>query len=394
MSELTEKLDCLGQREVLGSLEPDFARDNQSEESYIEAKREQVLRFVDEYTTSSGAAGWVIGISGGIDSFLVGALLAENAASTGRKLLALLLPNGEQSDIADAQACADTLCRICRATIVETVNIENGYKGALKDLAQDSRFDAANRYQTGNLQPRLRMMYQYALGNGLLVAGTDHATEAVTGFYTKYGDGGVDFNPVGDMVKDDIRAMAKVLGAPQSVLDKAPAAGLGISATDEEELGITYDNLCRYLKGWRVSPDVERAIEAKFAASAHKRQMPPTPAWLYRMETPATHIHCGDAMANETVEYINEHPCQHVLYVGVREPGEYVARVHKTVNSPLKRYNMFEMGEGTAMNADWGSLVENVEPLVWLTGDQEMCAKVAGLLGPLSGVREVSGCIG
>lgn len=394
MSKLTDRPGPLAQRRILGSLGPDFARDHQDEDAYLDAKREQVLRFVDEYTSSAGAGGWVIGISGGVDSFLVGALLALDAASSGRRLLALLLPNGEQSDIADAEACADVLRQICPATRVETINIRHGYEGALEDLSHSASFDPKDRYQTGNLQPRIRMMYQYAAGSGLLVAGTDHATEAVTGFYTKYGDGGVDFNPIGDMVKDDISALSEELGAPRSVLEKAPAAGLGISGTDEEELGLTYADLCRFLKGWRVDSAVEEAICSKFDKSAHKRRVPPGPSWLSELTFRTTHIHCGDAMANETVEYINAHPEEEVLYVGTTEPEEFSDRVEKTVNSPLARYNVFSTPDEGATSPHFGDLRDNVEPVVRLTGAQEACARVAAMLPALVRVDEVPGCIG
>lgn len=374
-------------RDILNALSPDFARDGESQAEYIERKHKQVLRFVSEYTKSAHAGGWVIGISGGIDSFLVGALLAECAKDEERELIAVLMPNGEQPDIGDAEACADVIRSIWPGTHVCTVNIKAAYEGMLGALESSGQF-SDDPYSMGNLQPRLRMTGQYALARGLLVAGTDHASEAVTGFYTKYGDGGVDFNPIGQMIKDDIYDLSALLGAPKSVMDKAPAAGIGISADDESELKLSYRDICRYLKGYRVSEAAEERLTHLYDVSAHKRAVPPTTAWLYRTNRVVTHIHCGNGAVRKSIKHINEHPDEEVLYVncGVRE---FADGVEKTVNTPLGRYNFFE-GQEPA-NEQYGLLADNVHTNVVLSGDKKEAQAIAETLENVS-VKFLTSC--
>lgn len=369
----------LKQRDILNELAPDFARNGQSQEEYIAWKEEQIIRFIREYTESARADGWVIGISGGIDSFLAGALLAKAACGDRKKLLCVLLPNGEQKDLRDAQECAERISELYPDADVTTVNIGHGFAGALEDL-DACPFFKRTPYSVGNLQPRLRMLYQYALAAGLLVCGTDHASEAITGFYTKYGDGGVDFNPLGQMVKDDIYAMSASLGAPRCVMDKAPAAGIGISEDDESELGISYEHICAFLKGNRIPDRVEEKLIRHFDTSAHKRAVPPTTAWLDqpRPVPRRTHVRCG-AGSERALAYINENPDVQVLYVGVSDPEPYRRHVRKTVNTPLEQYNMFRL-DGSALGDGWGSLRQNLQETVLMSGPAEVRAQVEAVL--------------
>ena len=348
------------QRLILNDLSPDFKRDTQTSEEYIAHKKAQIIDFVERYLKRSGAKGIVLGISGGVDSFLVGALCAIACANLGRKMYLVLLPNGRQNDIEDARACAKRFMELNPQAVCDTVSIAGGYAGAVSDL-KDARGFERDVYTLGNLQPRLRMLYQYALARGMLVAGTDHATEAITGFYTKFGDGGSDINPIQELVKDDIYAMSKALGAPEAVIIKQPAAGLGISATDEDELGLKYADICAYLKGNKIADDVRERLEAAYDRSAHKRALPASLKDEYCVARPTVRIHVGqvgdERILKTTIADINAHPQQIVFYAGNRAPEQaFYEEIVKTVNTPIARYNMFDTSSGEAQNETFGLL--------------------------------------
>lgn len=381
-------VDGLKQREILNRIAPDFARDG--EKGYIQRAKERILEFVEVYTKSAHADGYVIGISGGIDSFLVGALLAENCQRTGRELVAVLLPNGMQADISDARDCAARIAEIYPKTCIEEINIGATYEQSVATLSGCAAFHS-NPYSLGNLQPRLRMLFQYALSQGKLVAGTDQASEAVTGFYTKYGDGGTDFNPIGQLIKDDIYAMSAELGAPEAVLRKKPAAGLGISADDESELRLSYADICAYLKGMPIDADAEKRLIHLYDASMHKRAVPPTPAWLHRDQEQVTHLCVGDTTdTTESIRYLNEHPMEEVLYVNVNRTDPFISKVYKTVNTPIARYNCFT-GDRSPVNGQFGSLFDNVRPLVRISGDMQMAKNIVNGLEDRGCVLELLG---
>ncbi|MEG2625135.1 MAG: NAD(+) synthase [Christensenella sp.] len=360
------------QRQILNDISPDFKRDNQTQEQYITEKREQTVDFIRRYMNAAQSGGVVLGVSGGVDSFLCAALCAEGCAKDNKRLHIVLLPNGVQSDIEDARACVRQIVNINPQTVCDTISIAGGYAGALADLkaAQDFNADALT---LGNMQPRLRMLYQYALAKGMLVAGTDHATETIMGFYTKYGDGGSDFNPMQELVKDDIYAMSKTYGAPREVLEKQPAAGLGISETDEQEMGIAYADICAYLKGNIICDAAQKKLEAAYERSVHKRAMPASLKDEYTCRKPLTHIHIGaveeSRVVQSTLSYINAHPEQNAVYVmtDMLAP-EFYTKIKKTINTPIKRYNCFEAEGDGGVNAVYGRLAHNIEQDVVVSG--------------------------
>jgi NAD+ synthetase len=435
------------QREILDDIAPDFARDNQTREDYIEQKKNAVVGFVKRYVPESGMDGVVLGISGGVDSFLTGALLACALREINKKLRLILLPNGRQPDYRDAVDCAQAICGLYPETEWDTVSIKGGYRAAVRDLEGKKGF-LADKYTLGNLQPRIRMMYQYALAANMLVAGTDHAAEAVTGFYTKYGDGGSDINPIQELVKDDIYEMAASLGAPKNIMEKSPAAGIGITADDETELGMKYSDICAYLKGGRIDPGVRGRLEAAYGRSRHKRSMPASPRDDYSPDNAFTFlvvdfIHafidgelpCLNARAalEKSVSMINAYPRGRVLYVrdyhpqnhcsfkengGIwdshavagtnssRFPELFYSGIKKTVNTPLERYNVFNKGMDAgreqysgmeAVNECYGALADNLsQKVVVLGAATEYCilGTVRGLLAAGRDVIVPEGCLG
>lgn len=136
----------------------------------------------------------------------------------------------------------------------------------------------AEKMSQGNLKARLRMSTLYAVANAMnyMVVGTDNAPESYTGYFTKYGDGGVDLLPISSLTKTEVRAWARMLGLPMRIATRVPTAGLWPGQTDESELGITYDQIDRYLLGEEVSPEVQERIESLHRQSEHKRNMPPS----------------------------------------------------------------------------------------------------------------------
>lgn len=139
--------------------------------------------------------------------------------------------------------------------------------------------EALSDFNKGNVKARTRMITQYAIGgqDGLLVIGTDHAAEAVTGFFTKYGDGGADLLPLTGLTKRQGRSLLQELNAPERLYLKTPTADL-LDQTplqaDETELGISYDQLDDYLEGKQVGSEVAEKIEKRYMITQHKREVP------------------------------------------------------------------------------------------------------------------------
>jgi NAD+ synthase len=219
--------------------------------------------------SAGGGAGVVFGLSGGIDSAVVAALALRAYPETS---LGVLMPcHSDPRDAADAHLVADAF-----GLPTEMVDL-----GPVHDLLLDTLAAARpdmrdDRLAGANLKPRLRMMTLYAFANrlGYRVLGTGNLSELTIGYFTKYGDGGVDLLPLGALVKSEVRELARHLGVPQPVIDKPPSAGLWAGQTDEGEMGLTYDELDAYLLGRGADPATAARIESMRAASAHKRALP------------------------------------------------------------------------------------------------------------------------
>lgn len=247
------------------------------------------VQFLVEYCLTAGASGFVLGISGGQDSTLAGRLAQLAAEELRRRrhearFCAVRLPYREQHDEADAR----TALEFIGADEVLTVNIAGGTDGAAADLEQALGHPISD-FNKGNVKARMRMVVQYAIGaeKSLLVIGTDHAAEAVTGFYTKHGDGAADILPLAGLTKRQGRALLAHLEAPESTYLKAPTADLldeSPGQTDESSLGLTYEQIDDYLEGREVAAEVAQRIEDRYRSSEHKRQMPvaPSDTWWIR----------------------------------------------------------------------------------------------------------------
>jgi NAD+ synthase len=242
---------------------------------------ERRIQFLVDYVKTTGASGYVLGVSGGQDSSLAGRLCqlaVERLASDGvtAEFIAVRLPYGVQHDEDDAQL-AMTFIRPQREV---TFNIRRGVDGFQSEYI-DAVGDAMSDFTKGNVKARARMIAQYAIAGqrALLVVGTDHAAEAVTGFFTKFGDGGADVTPLTGLTKRQGRALLEALGAPSRLVLKAPTADLldeTPGQTDEANLGLSYADIDDYLEGHDVADATAEAIETRYLATRHKRETPAT----------------------------------------------------------------------------------------------------------------------
>ena len=217
----------------------------------------------------SGGKGVVFGLSGGLDSAVVAAL-AERAF--GRHALGLIMPC--HSDPADAEDGRLVARRF--GLRVHSVDLGPVFDALLAQLATTSSDLAKTRLVTANIKPRLRMTTLYAFANqsDYRVLGTDNRSELVVGYFTKFGDGGADFLPLGSLTKGEVRRLARELDVPPQIIRKPPSAGLWADQTDEAEMGLTYEELDAYLLTREASPGVKAKVDAMQAASQHKRELP------------------------------------------------------------------------------------------------------------------------
>jgi NAD+ synthase len=239
--------------------------------------------FLVDYLRAFHVRGLVLAVSGGQDSTLAGKLCqlaVEKARAEGLEAthIAVRLPYGVQADEEDAQAALGFIA----PDVVRTVNIK-GSVDALTAAYEEAVGAPLSDFAKGNAKARIRMVTQYAIAGdaGALVVGTDHAAEAVTGFFTKFGDGGTDILPISGLTKNQGAALLRHLGAPERLYTKAPTADLldeNPGQTDEDNLGIRYADIDAYLEGRDVAPDVAARIEAQYAKTEHKRRLPVTPA--------------------------------------------------------------------------------------------------------------------
>lgn len=254
-------------------------------EAELETRREHIADFIAEMVDGAGAEGAVIGLSGGIDSTTVAYLACEALGADA--VHGLLLPSSvnPDDDETDAERVATTL-----GIDYDTIEI-NPIVDAFVDAAPDHATE--DRMALGNVRVRTRAVLNYFVANAesRLVLGTGNRSEAATGYFTKYGDQAVDCNPIGNLYKCQVRQLARLLGVPEDLVTRTPTAAMWEGQTDEEEMGLGYDELDAILalhvdgplskhatvETLDISEEaIDRVVEL-YETSAHKRAMPPAP---------------------------------------------------------------------------------------------------------------------
>lgn len=251
-------------------------------------RAKEIAEWMKTQVAAAGARGIAVGLSGGIDSAVVIGLAA--LAVPGRVVGVIMPCYSDPSDERHGRLTADHF-----GVPVARVDLAAAYDQLAADLqsavqqlpreqqpvGHDDDTDVRARLPLANVKARLRMTSLYFIANSLnyLVAGTGNRSELAIGYFTKYGDGGVDMLPIGRLLKSDVRAIARELKIPAPIIDKPPSAGLWVGQTDEHEMGFTYADLEQYLTEGpsAVSPALGVRIERLARASDHKRALPPMP---------------------------------------------------------------------------------------------------------------------
>ena len=241
------------------------------------------VQFLVNYLNVSGAKGYVLGISGGQDSTLAGRLAqlaVEKRRADGAEAMfvAVRLPHGVQADEDDAQLAL----KFIQPDETVTVDIEPATTAMAGAVAHALDTDSLGDFNKGNVKARMRMIAQYAIAGerGLLVVGTDHAAENVTGFFTKHGDGAADLVPLAGLNKRQGAALLSHLDAEPRLWEKVPTADLEEdrpALPDEDALGITYAHIDDYLEGKQIPAEAAERLEHLWRIGQHKRHLPPGP---------------------------------------------------------------------------------------------------------------------
>lgn len=247
-------------------------------EARIEQEIDRRVAFIREQVTGTGGKGVVLGLSGGIDSAVTAALCAK---ALGPDAVVAMWMGAESSSVhhRDAKSVADAYG--IRFLQVDFSQIVNQFHDVMLDSAEalpsEIKIGADNPLVKGNLKPRFRKNAEYWMAAllGYRVANTCNWSETAVGYETKYGDAAGDFSVLGDLVKAEIRILAKHLDMPAPVITKAPSADLWEGHTDEDELGLTYEALDTYLITGEADAETKAKIDRLYALSAHKRNLMP-----------------------------------------------------------------------------------------------------------------------
>ncbi|TDP92674.1 NH(3)-dependent NAD(+) synthetase [Leucobacter luti] len=264
------------QQEIIRALRPVPAIDPAAE-------LERRVTFLADYARAiPGVRGFVLGISGGQDSSLAGRLAqlaVERLRGEGRdaEFIAVRLPYAVQRDEDDAQLALAFI----QPDSTVTVDIAAGTDGIVSQVSAATGTPVSD-FTRGNVKARMRMVAQYAIAGdrGLLVIGTDHAAEAITGFFTKFGDGAADIIPLSGLTKSQGAELLRELNAPTRLWEKVPTADLldeQPGQSDESSLGVTYPEIDGYLRGEQVAAAAAENLERRYRATEHKRRLPVAP---------------------------------------------------------------------------------------------------------------------
>ena len=252
---------------------------------------EQIVSWLREQFETIGADRFVLGLSGGIDSAVVAGLCARAVGP--ERVIGILMPSASNpDDEVQAMKVADAFG--IRTMKVDLTDAANGVFAALPEtealftdvLMEDMPDDLIARsvLARANVRPRLRMITNYYVANLTrgVVVGTGNKSELMIGYFTKYGDGGVDLFALTDLYKYEVRAVARVIGVPDSVIVRPPSAGLWEGQTDEDEIGLTYEVLDTTLQAIEsgetsaIDPDVLAKVQRLIVTTNHKRTSAPS----------------------------------------------------------------------------------------------------------------------
>lgn len=239
----------------------------------MEEKISKLVEWLREQVKRAGLNGAIVGISGGIDSAVVTHLIKRAFPDHS---LGLIMPcKSNPKDQEDALKVVES-SGIDHLVIDLTETHKTLFNEIETKLKEKNEWnEEAAKLGDANTRARLRMTTLYAVANNFryIVVGTDNAAEWYTGYFTKYGDGGVDLVPLVHFTKGEVREMAKILGVPEEIIHKAPSAGLWEGQTDENEMGTTYEMIDKFLKGEEIPEKDRNIIEDLHKRSEHKRRL-------------------------------------------------------------------------------------------------------------------------
>lgn len=229
---------------------------------------EDRVAFIREQLRISGAQGIVFGNSGGKDSALVGILCKAACENTVGIIMPCSSKRNFGEDLDDGTKLSEQFG--IEQRLIDLTSVKE------REMELLSALTTLNNAATSNIAPRLRMITLYAIGasENRLVAGTGNASEIHMGYFTKYGDGGYDFNPIADLRATEVFEFLEYLKAPENIIRKAPSAGLFEGQTDEQEMGVTYKAIDTYISTGEATPHDKEIIDRYHARSEHKRHMP------------------------------------------------------------------------------------------------------------------------
>lgn len=233
---------------------------------------EKIQGWLKKQIEERGAKGFVLGLSGGIDS-AVAAALCRNVCPT--TTIGVAMPCfSEPEDVEHAMLVAQTFGIDYKVVVLDEV-----FSHLVKLLTGQEYNPGLRNLAIVNIKPRIRMavMYYYAAKHQSLVVGTTNKSEYTVGYFTKHGDGGVDLMPLINVVKKDIWELAKYLGVPDPVIQKPPSAGLWKGQNDENEMGFTYEELDSYILTGKAEERVRNVVNELAGKSLHKKQLPAMP---------------------------------------------------------------------------------------------------------------------
>ena len=238
----------------------------------IQALAQKLISWIGDTVASAGGKGVVLGMSGGIDSSVAAALCKRAFPDA---TLGVIMPCHSMDIDREHAELVATKFNIP----VKIVALDEVFDALIKALPAEGYDMTTRKLAENNIKPRLRMVTLYYWANRLnyLVAGSSNRSELSVGYFTKHGDGGSDLIPLGNLTKRQVRELAEHLDIPREIIDTPPSAGLWDGQTDETELGLTYEELDRYLVTGKAEPKIKEKIDFKMSQSTHKRCLPPVP---------------------------------------------------------------------------------------------------------------------